>query len=280
MKILVYTITAAISLLLVTWLTFNSDVVSDRHNDHGLTEKNIVPIDANSKFVALKDAPVVKEFERDLEPTPFELQAASDDYNSLAIELLNLARNGDVNSQFSLAALILYCQTYADAPYLIDEINKLKASNASDLELSMLSNLDTEIRKCAIFFGSDFKEFNDGSRGHGAMGAVMHWLTEAHNNNLVEASVALFVYGLAGLSEPLEEGEDLNKMLSAVKTAFKTTNYEAVSMFLNASSLQNAEAVFDVLKKQGDFFAATGHLNFDIKIVPKNGMSICKYSFC
>lgn len=120
-----------------------------------------------------------------------ELQQYSGDYYVFAVDLLQKAREGDGQSQFDLANLLLVCETmlFVDDAKDRDTALQLLAYDLTVKEQAMLSEIRLNAEQCQNFRGIDFGEFADGKSN--AIDYLTFWLKQALNHDMPDAAIIL-----------------------------------------------------------------------------------------
>ncbi len=121
----------------------------------------------------------------------------SEDYLSVALKLLQKAREGDGASQFELVELLSACSSAIDVldsgpQSSRDQANELLSYPLSAGEKDMLSQFLNGLDNCANFRGGGFAQFNDGeTKANGVHDAFIYWLRKSLSNGVRRSAIIL-----------------------------------------------------------------------------------------
>lgn len=126
-------------------------------------------------------------------------QKKVDDYQSIALNLLQKSLEEDGKSQYELVTLLSHCQAaieIIDTPDLSvrDDVNILLSYPLSAKERTMLNQLILELDKCGSFHGGGFNQFLNGygdESENSANNGYDYWLRKSLSNGYPSAGVIL-----------------------------------------------------------------------------------------
>lgn len=227
---------------------------------------NIRHVSNDTKLVQRKQTLAVNDTATT--PTIRELQQQYDDYYTLALELLYLARAGNGESQFALANLLVFCQinSMVDNFELVDKVRKdidiLLTQDISSAEMAMLGATMSELEKCDGFRNTDLKFFDDNNYANEQMAErTGYWVKKAFENGVEDA--AAYLLSMHDAKVIILTGTEFTKAAAMTKTQMAQPTFVTMMSLLPWSSSEHFAKVAWALTQENGLYKEYDGLVFD-----------------
>jgi len=174
----------------------------------------------------------------------------TDDYLTVALQLLHKAREGDGASQFELVELLSTCSGAIDVldsgpQSSRDQANELLSYPLSVGEKDMLSQFLNGLDNCANFRGGGFAQFNDGeTKANGVHDAFIYWLRKSLSNGVRRSAIILLGADASGAVTLTDEERSIaTKILREVIQNPAAEDIFWLNQFFQSSEYFSAPAI-------------------------------------